>query len=52
MEKPAELIEAEVIEVICQRYHVTPEKARRMDVSVVRHLAVLAAGHPPEPYGE
>lgn len=41
VEKPPELVEAEVVEMLCQRYHITPDRARRLDASVLRHVAIL-----------
>lgn len=38
---PAELLKAEVVEMICQRYHVTPSQALKEDVSILRHMAIL-----------
>lgn len=46
--KPAELIEAEVIEVICRRYHVLPDVARAADASILRHMAIIDMAYPPE----
>jgi hypothetical protein len=39
-------VAAEVIEMICQRYHVLPSQARSEDVSVLRHLAILQEASP------
>lgn len=51
MEKPAELVEAEVVEMLCERYHVTPDEARAMDASVLRHLQILALARADTPQG-
>jgi len=38
---PRELQEAEVIEAICQRYHVTPSAAAREPAWILRHMMIL-----------
>ena len=45
--KPSELVKAELIENLCQRYHITPDKALRLDASVLRHIAILNLAYPP-----
>lgn len=42
---PRELQEAEVIEAICQRYHVTPSVAWQEPAWVLRHMTILNLAH-------
>ena len=39
----AEVVEVELVEAICQRYHLTPAQARRQDACLIRHMAIVAA---------
>lgn len=46
MGKPAELAQAELVEMIAQRYHVLPSAVLAEDASILRHLEVLRLGSP------
>lgn len=46
--KPAALDEAELIDGLCQRYHCLPSALLAEDVSVIKMLAIVALGRPPE----
>lgn len=46
--KPAELVEAEVIVALCERFHCLPSALLREDVGFLKLLEIHALGHPPE----
>lgn len=52
MRPPVELIEAEVIEAICQRYHVPPSVAVREPTWVLRHMTILNLANSKAPFGD
>lgn len=52
MRPPVELIEAEVIEAICQRYHVPPSVAVREPTWVLRHMTILNLANSKAPIGD
>lgn len=42
VEKPRELVQAELIEVIARRYGCTPSQAAHEPAWVLRHMAILS----------
>ena len=49
MTKPAELLEAELVDGLCQRWGVPPSVVLQEDAGyVLRMLAIIAAAKPPE----
>ena len=40
MSRPVEIVEAEVVEALAQRYNRMPEQIRRMDASLLKHVTL------------
>lgn len=52
MTKPAELLEAELVDGLCQRWGVPPSVVLQEDAGyVLQMLAILAEAKPPEKHG-
>lgn len=44
--KPPELVEAEAIVALCERFHVLPSALLGEDASLLRYLAIAELGRP------